>query len=93
MMSNPPVPAHDTLVGFAPHFTSYGPRVDEIYHDAILSTDRRHIRVPNPGEEPHFWGVYRWDPDTHWHWIADCASEEIAYRLAVCWQEKMCHDR
>lgn len=83
MMSNPPVPEHDTLVGFAPHFTSYGPRVNRgPFVEPALST-----------EAPQFWGVYRWDPADRWQWIADCASEEIAYRLAVCWQEKMCHAR
>ncbi len=88
MLSHPPVPEHDTLVGFAPHFTSYGPRVAR-----LQPPDHRYVEPPGYGEEPHFWGVYRWNLVNRWQWVGDCASEEIAYRLAVCWQEKMCHDR
>lgn len=81
MIGAPPVPERDVLVGFAPHFTSYGPRVER----------GPFIEPALESEVPRYWSVYQWHPEHRWQWVADCGSEEIAYRLAVCWQERMCH--
>jgi len=74
---NPPnhFPSTDTVVGDERHgWYSFGPRV--MCDDGVVD-------VPNPGEDPQFWGVYRWlEDDMEWRWIIDVSRKEDARGLA-----------
>jgi len=67
--------AGDTLIGDAQHgWYSYGPRV------MVNDTD---ADSPQPGQSPHFWGVYRWDSEKAlWEWVIDVSSKENARGFA-----------
>jgi len=67
--------AGDTLIGDERHgWYSYGPRV------VLNDTD---VDSPQPGQLPHFWGVYQWNEEYNaWDWIIDVSSKESARGVA-----------
>jgi len=67
--------AGDTLVGDDKHgWYCFGPRV------MVSDVD---VDFPKPGQEPQFWGVYRWLTDEEeWRWMIDVSRKEDARGLA-----------
>jgi len=65
----------DTIVGDERRgWYSFGPRVMRGDVD---------VDIPEPGESPEFWGVYRWlEDDMEWRWIIDVSRKEDARWLA-----------
>ncbi len=67
----PAAPHGDTVKGFGDRWVSYGPRLE--FEGAVEGC------APSAAQ---FWGVYAFDADTRWQWIADADSEDTARMIA-----------
>jgi len=68
---NPPkhFPSTDTVVGDERNgWYCFGPRV------MLNNVD---VDTPKPGQDPQFWGVYRWlEDEEEWRWIIDVSRKK-----------------
>lgn len=78
-VNTPAIPAGDTLFSKADGvFYSYGPRVvDKSSAHEVAGATVEDVVAPAEGQEPEFYGVYKWEgEEARWQWVADLSSVE-----------------